>query len=383
MTTKIIMPKLGETMEEGQIGKWLKKEGERVEKGQPLFEVVSDKANFEVESPATGFLRKILFEEGQTVPVTKIIGYIADSMEEQLPEETAAVSETASPHLEKKNRIKISPLARRLAEQKGIDISKIKGTGPGGRITKEDVEKFQSVAKTESREVPLSGIRKIIAERLSQSKRQAPHYYLQAEVDMSDTVRMREDLLTEEEKTSSAHLSYTDAIIRATALSLEQVPVLNSTYENGKLRSFKEVNIGVAVALQEGLVVPVIKDVANKTLWQIAEERATLVTRAREGKLTQKDISNGTFTISNLGVFGIDLFTAIINPPQVAILAVGAIKKRPSILNDQVVVRQTMKVSLSLDHRVVDGAVGAQFLSRLREFLEKPYLLLVKEHRNA
>ncbi|RKY64718.1 MAG: 2-oxo acid dehydrogenase subunit E2, partial [Candidatus Latescibacterota bacterium] len=160
-------------------------------------------------------------------------------------------------------------------------------------------------------------------------------------------------------------------------------PVLNSTYENGKLRSFKEVNIGVAVALQEGLVVPVIKDVANKTLWQIAEERATLITRAREGKLTQKDISNGTFTISNLGVFGIDLFTAIINPPQVAILAVGAIKKRPSILNNQVVVRQTMKVSLSLDHRVVDGAVGAQFLSRLREFLEKPYLLLVKEHRNA
>ncbi|MCD6169696.1 MAG: 2-oxo acid dehydrogenase subunit E2 [Candidatus Latescibacteria bacterium] len=383
MITRIIMPKLGETMEEGQIGKWLKKEGERVEKGQPLFEVASDKANFEMESPATGFLRKILYEKGQTVPVTKTIGYIADSMEEQLPEETAAVSETVSSRPERKNRIKISPLARRLAEQRGIDISKINGTGPGGRITKEDVEKFQSVAKTESREVPLSAIRKIIAQRLSQSKRQAPHYYLQAEIDMSDTVRMREDLLTEEEKTSSVHLSYTDAIIRATALSLEQFPVLNSTYENGKLRSFKEVNIGVAVALQEGLVVPVIKDVANKTLWQIAEERTTLVTRAREGKLTQMDISNGTFTISNLGVFGIDLFTAIINPPQVAILAVGAIKKRPSILNDQVVVRQTMKVSLSLDHRVVDGAVGAQFLTRLRELLEKPYLLLVKERRNA
>ncbi len=380
MITKIIMPKLGETMDEGQIGKWLRKEGEKVEKGESLFEVISDKANFEVESPSTGVLRKILAEEGQAVPVTKVVGYIADSMEEQLPEEVTTVtkpSEPVSPPSERKKRIKISPLARKLAEQRGIDVSQIEGSGPGGRITKEDVERFQPVAKAEGEGTPLSGMRKLIAQRMSQSKREAPHYYLQTEIDMSDAVRLREDLLPEMEKTFSVRLSYTDLIIKATALSLEQFSLLNSTYENEQIKSFKQANTGVAVALEEGLVVPVIKDAAHKTLWQIAQERTRLVARAKEGKLTQEELSDGTFTISNLGTFEIDLFTAIINPPQVAILAVGAIKERPTALDGQLVIRQTMKVSLSLDHRVVDGVAGAQFLSCLKELLEKPYLLLL------
>lgn len=380
MITKIIMPKLGETMDEGQIGKWLRKEGEKVEKGESLFEVTSDKANFEVESPSTGVLRKILAEEGQAVPVTKVVGYIADSMKEQLPEEVTTVTpppEPVSPPSERKKRTKISPLARKLAEQRGIDVSQIEGSGPGGRITKEDVEKFQPVAKAEGEGIPLSGMRKLIAQRMSQSKREAPHYYLQTEIDMSDAVRLREDLLPEMEKTFSVRLSYTDLIIRATALSLEQFSLLNSTYENEQIKSFKQANTGVAVALEAGLVVPVIKDAAHKTLWQIAQERTRLVARAKEGKLTQEELSDGTFTISNLGTFEIDLFTAIINPPQVALLAVGAIKERPAALDGQLVIRQTMKVSLSLDHRVVDGVAGAQFLSRLKELLEKPYLLLV------
>ncbi len=380
MITKIIMPKLGETMDEGQIGKWLRRKGEKVEKGESLFEVTSDKANFEVESPATGLLRKILAEEGQAVPVTNVVGYIADSMEEQLPEEVTTVTEPpepVSPPSERKKRIKISPLARKLAEQRGIDISQIKGSGPGGRITKEDVERFQPVAKAQGEGIPLSGMRKLIAQRMSQSKREAPHYYLQTEIDMSDAVRLREDLLPEMEKTFSVRLSYTDLMIKATALSLEQFSLLNSTYENEQIRSFKQANTGVAVALEEGLVVPVIKDAAHKALWQIAQERTRLVARAKEGKLTQEELSDGTFTISNLGTFEIDLFTAIINPPQVAILAVGAIKERPAALDGQLVIRQTMKVSLSLDHRVVDGVAGAQFLSRLKELLEKPYLLLV------
>lgn len=380
MITKIIMPKLGETMDEGQIGKWLRKKGEKVEKGESLFEVTSDKANFEVESPATGILREILAEEGQAVPVTNVVGYIADSMEEQLPEEVTTVTEPpepASSPSERKKRIKISPLARKLVEQRGIDISQIKGTGPGGRITKEDVERFQPAAKAEGEGIPLSGMRKLIAQRMSQSKREAPHYYLQTEIDMSDAVRLREDLLPEMEKTFSVRLSYTDLIIRATALSLEQFSLLNSTYENEQIKSFKQANTGVAVTLEAGLVVPVIKDAAHKTLWQIAQERTRLVARAKEGKLTQEELSDGTFTISNLGTFQIDLFTAIINPPQVAILAVGAIKERPAALDGQLVIRQTMKVSLSLDHRVVDGVAGAQFLSRLKELLEKPYLLLV------
>ncbi len=380
MITKIIMPKLGETMDEGQIGKWLRKEGEKVEKGESLFEVTSDKANFEVESPSTGVLRKILAEEGQAVPVTKVVGYIADSMEEQLPEEVTTGTpppEPVSPPSERKKRIKISPLARKLAEQRGIDISQIKGSGPGGRITKEDVERFQPVAKAQGEGIPLSGMRKLIAQRMSQSKREAPHYYLQTEIDMSDAVRLREDLLPEMEKTFSVRLSYTDLMIKATALSLEQFSLLNSTYENEQIKSFKQANTGVAVALEEGLVVPVIRDAAHKTLWQIAQERTRLVARAKEGKLTQEELSDGTFTISNLGTFEIDLFTAIINPPQVALLAVGAIKERPAALDGQLVIRQTMKVSLSLDHRVVDGVAGAQFLSRLKELLEKPYLLLV------
>jgi pyruvate dehydrogenase E2 component (dihydrolipoamide acetyltransferase) len=380
MITKIIMPKLGETMDEGQIGKWLRKEGEKVEKGESLFEVTSDKANFEVESPSTGVLRKILAEEGQAVPVTNVVGYIADSMEEQLPEEVTTVTEPpepVSPPSERKKRIKISPLARKLAEQRGIDISQIKGSGPGGRITKEDVERFQPVAKAQGEGIPLSGMRKLIAQRMSQSKREAPHYYLQTEIDMSDAVRLREDLLPEMEKTFSVRLSYTDLMIKATALSLEQFSLLNSTYENEQIKSFKQANTGVAVALEEGLVVPVIKDAAHKALWQIAQERTRLVARAKEGKLTQEELSDGTFTISNLGTFEIDLFTAIINPPQVAILAVGAIKERPAALDGQLVIRQTMKVSLSLDHRVVDGVAGAQFLSRLKELLERPYLLFV------
>jgi len=388
------MPKLGETMEEGEISRWLKREGEKVEKGEPLFEVTTDKANFEVESPASGFLRKILFKGGDTVAVTRVIGYIADSVEEELPAEEAEVEAVPQPAragveevpsakeprmAPQERKIKASPLARRLAQERGIDLTQVKGTGPGGRITRADVENFQpTVAQAHPEALPLTGMRKTIARRLSQSKREAPHYYLQMEIDMSEAVKLRQNLLEEIEKTSQVRLSYTDLIIKATALALKEFPLMNSTFEDEKISSFKSINICIAVALDQGLVAPVIKEANKRSLAQIAGERTRLASRAKDNKLTPEDISGGTFTISNLGPFGVDSFIAIINPPQVGILAVGRIRETAAVTDGAIGIRSMMNASLSLDHRVIDGAYGAGFLSRIKELLERPYLLIME-----
>ena len=392
MLAKIIMPKLGETMEEHEIIGWLKKEGGQVEKGEPLFEVITDKVNFEVESSASGFLRKILANEGDTVAVAEIIGYIADSMEEELPqvsEQTEAPSPAfggenqrsdkaeTPPSPPKEKKIKASPRAKKIAEEKGIDLSRITGSGPGGRITKKDVEDFQPSVQTPSEVIPLSGMRKTMAERLARSKREAPHFYLQTEVDMSDAVKMRQSLLKEIEKRRGVRLSYTDMIIKAVAQSLAEFPMLNATFEDGEIRLSGQVHVGVAVSVEKGLIVPVVREANRKTLGQIAQEKTGLIARAKANQLALEDLSGGTFTLSNLGMFDVDGCIGIINPPQVGLLAVGRIKEMPRVIGHQIAIRQVMNVSLSIDHRAVSGAYGAQFLSRVKELLEKPYLLLM------
>ena len=377
MIAKIIMPKLGETMEEHEIIGWLKQEGEPIEKGEPLFEVITDKVNFEVESSASGFLRKILSNEGDTVAVTETIGYIADSMEEELPQGSDK-TETPSPASGEIKKIKASPRAKKIAEERGIDLSRIAGSGPGGRITRKDVEDFQSSDQTPSEVIPLSGMRKAMAERLSRSKREAPHFYLQTEVDMSDAVRMRQSLLEEIEKRHGVRLSYTDMIIKSVAQALTEFPMLNATFEDGEIRLSGQVNLGVAVSVEEGLIVPVVREANGKTLRQITQEKTGLIARAKANQLALEDLSDGTFTLSNLGMFDVDGFIGIINPPQVGLLAVGRIKEMPRVIDRQVAIREVMNVSLSIDHRAVSGAYGAQFLSRVKELLEKPYLLLME-----
>jgi len=383
MVNKVIMPKLGETMEEGEIIRWLKKEGERVEEGEPLLEVATDKANMEVEAPASGFLRKILVPEGKIVPVDEVIAYIADSMKEEIPEETGEVKkeekkEVSAPSMQ----IKASPLAKRIAKEHGIDLSKVKGTGPGGRIVREDVLKLVKEEKSIEKEAPLqevslSGVGKIIAERMERSKREIPHFYLTCEVDFSSVVKMREELKEDLARESEVHLTYTDFLIKACGYGLKEVPQVNSTFEEGKIYRSSQINVGLAVGREEGLVVPVIKDVDKKSLFEIAREREGLVKKARENRLSLQDLEGSSFTLSNLGMFGIKSFSAIINPPQVCILAVGEIKDTVVAVEGRMEIRPVMEMTLSCDHRVIDGVLGARFLQKIKERLEKPSLLLI------
>jgi pyruvate dehydrogenase E2 component (dihydrolipoamide acetyltransferase) len=387
MITKIIMPKLGETMEEGKIGKLIKKEGDRVERGEPYFEVVTDKANFEVESLKSGIIRKWLVKEGDEIKVIEVIGYIADTMDEPLPKEEVKteVKQAEPVKLENKplnavqhqapagGRIFISPAARKLAAIKSIDISQIKGSGPNGRIMEKDVNGFSgtpaadvsSSSSAKYKSVKLTGMRKIIAERLSKSMREAPHFYVQVDVEMSKAMKARE-----EAKKNRSPVSLNDFIIKACAEALKKHPGFNVHFINDEIREFAEINIGFAVSLENGLVVPVIKDAVSKTAEAIAEESKALIKKAREGKLTPSDMEGGTFTISNMGMLGIDSFTAIINPPQVGILAIAGIKSVPGFLDGKVIEKKIMKITLSSDHRVIDGVYAASFVNAVKEGLE-------------
>ncbi|WP_406613234.1 dihydrolipoamide acetyltransferase family protein [Candidatus Caldatribacterium sp.] len=407
MAKEVIMPKLGLTMEEGVINKWLVKEGDRVEKGDPLFEVATDKVNMEVESPASGVVLKILYPEGATVPITEVVAYIGEVGEEiptpgkkaeevRIAEEPAQ-REVVREEVTQEERIKASPLARRLAQEYGIDLATVKGTGPGGRIVKEDVERArqalekarkavpvaEKVEKVEAPKevpqevVPLSRMRRIIAERMQESMRTKPHFFIFQEVLAEELVRMRERLLPLVEKQTGLRVSYTDILVKMVAKALERYPLLNASFTDAGIVFHENVNVGVAVALEDGLIVPVIKEVQKKSIAQITVELHELVERAKSGKLTPEDISGGTFTISNLGMFGVDAFTAIINPPESAILACGAIKKRPVFDGKEIVPLAVMELTLSCDHRIVDGALAAQFMQFLKTLLEEPFALMV------
>jgi len=357
MMTKVMMPKLGETMEEGEIIKWLKKEGDNVKEGESLLEIATDKANMEVEAVSSGFLRKIVASEGEVIPVTQTIAFIADSMDEEILEEEGKASrkegekkeeEKISPQVREKavtKPVKASPLAKKLAKEHSVDLSSIEGTGPAGRIVKEDILRALEQGEAQAgeavikEEISLSRSEKVQMQHVAKSKKEVPHIYLKMEVDFSEAMKMRDDLLGEFEK-EKIHLSYTDLLIKSCARALDKLPRMNSTFEEGRLVVHSDVGVGLAVAREGGLVVPVIKEANKKDLFQIARDRIELIDKAKGDKLSLGELEGAAFTLSNLGMVGIKEFAAIINIPQVSILAVGEVKKRAVIQEEKVVVSE-------------------------------------------
>lgn len=414
------MPKLSDTMTEGVVAKWHKKVGDKVKSGELLADIETDKATMEFESFQDGTLLYIGVEQGKSAPVDSILAILGKEDEnvdldaivayskqsgaqkqeqpkEEKREEKKAVSatpvkeaaahKTPAPvhHGASSNgdgRVKISPLARKLAEEKGINLNQVKGSGDLGRIIKRDIENYTpssagafapTFTGVESfTEENVSQMRKTIARRLAESKFSAPHFYLTIEIDMDEAVKARTTINT----VASVKISFNDFVIKAAAVALTKHPKVNSSWLGDKIRYNKHVNIGVAVAVEEGLLVPVVRFADGKTLSQISNEVKAYGQKAKDKKLQPSDWEGNTFTISNLGMFGIDEFTAIINPPDACILAVGGIKQVPVVKNGQIVPGNVMKVTLSCDHRVVDGASGAAFLQTFKQLMENPVLLL-------
>src|SRR4030043_1954787 len=406
---EVIMPKLGITMESGIIEKWHKKEGDRVEKGEVLVEVVTDKVTIEVESYNSGILKKIFKAEGEEVPVTEVIAYIGEE-DEKVPLyksdlETAersttmkteeAVKKIGSIKEEVKisgDRLKISPRARKLAEEMGINYKtgKVKGSGPGGRIVKEDiiaysnqkVETGKKVAESASAgitiksTVRLEGKRKIIADRMSYSALNIPEIVLNVKANVTRLKALREELNEKILKTSGVRVTYTDFLLKAAANTLRNNMELNSTFSDGNYIIYDDINIGLAVSSEGGLIVPTIFNCDRLKITDIAKKRIELINKIKEEKLNLGDITNGTFTVTNLGMYGIRSFSPIINPPQAAILAVGEIYTEPAVVDGKIKPESFMNLSLSCDHRIIDGVVGAKFLKRIAELIEDPAVLI-------
>lgn len=422
MAEIIRMPRMSDTMEEGNIVGWLKKEGDRVEVGDTLAEVETDKATMELDSMADGLILHIAVKEGP-VPIDGIIAIIGEEGEDwksllssngaksagsqsapapaaapvEAPAAAAPAAATAADNDDDDKRLKVSPLARSIARETGVDLSKVEGSGDQGRIVKRDVEaalegkQSGTPAPAPSKETPavtpfaftsaegqfedkpISQMRKTIARRLSESKFTAPHFYLTVEINMGQSIKTRERI----NEIAPVKISFNDLVIKAVAAALRQHPAINSSWLGDKIRLNKDINIGVAVAVEDGLLVPVIRHADMKTLSQINTEVKALAGKAKERKLQPDEMTGNTFTISNLGMFGIEEFTAIINPPDACILAVGGIIEKPIVQDGQIVVGNMMKVTLSCDHRVVDGASGAQFLQTFKGILEDPIRLLV------
>jgi len=407
MATTVTMPKLGLTMTEGTVIEWKKKEGEQVEKGEILYVLETEKVTFEVEAPESGILGKIIAKEGDVVPVGGIVAYILQSGEklsdipELVVEVEVRVEEAKVPaeavklsagKVEIPRGLKISPLARKIAEENNIDVTTLKGTGPGGRIVKEDVlraveESKATVAVTkppaeekllpEERAVPLSSMRKTIARRMVESFQSAPHFYLTMEVDAKELGKVRQQLIPFVEEKVGVRLTITDLLIKTVAKALEEHPEINCSFSDGSVKLFNRIDIGVVAAVEGGLVVPVIREANKLDLPQIAKTRAELAEKARERTISLDEMTGSTFTISNLGMFGIDQFSAILQPPEGAILAVGRIVEKPVALNGEIVIRPTMTLTLSIDHRVLDGVAGARFLQRVKDLIENPTPLLL------
>jgi pyruvate dehydrogenase E2 component (dihydrolipoamide acetyltransferase) len=400
MSSEVKLPRLGQGMEAGTIVKWLKAEGERVEKGEPLFEVDTDKATQEVEAEASGVLLKIAVSEGE-VPVGQTIAVIGEEGEsvavEAPPARGAAPepdvssdrtwsgtrsSEPSSPQAENGGgRIKASPLARRIARERGISLEGLRGTGPEGRIIAEDVERGEprpqvtrpaAAAVTEVERVPLPKIRSTIARRLTEAW-EVPVFQLTVSADMTDANALLERA---RELNPDVRITVTDLLTKVSAMALARHRGVNVQFTEEALLRFPTANIGLAVAAPSGLVVPVIRDAQRLSLAETAATRTDLVDRARAGSLRQQDLEDGTFTISNLGMFGVEQFTAVLNPPQAAILAVGATEERPVVRGGEITARPMMTMTLTVDHRAVDGAEAADFLRTLKTFVEEPALAL-------
>lgn len=391
MIKEIIMPKLGETMEEGYLVSWKKNEGDRVEKGEILFEVMSDKTNFEVEAMDSGYLRKKLYEPSDTpIPVTTVIGYLSDTpdepldiekkvedkseVKEKIEEKTVSETVIKKEEVEPEGRIKASPLARKLAEEAGIDISLVRGTGPGGRIEKKDVLEYIATQKTGEKAVSSdytvkewTPLRRIIAKRLSESKREIPHFYMEGRFFVDGIVKIKET-----KKSEGIDLTYTDFLIFFAAKAIKEFPIINSALIQDEIRVYSSVDIGLAVSVEEGLVVPVIRNCDTKSIYEISNERKQIIEKARMNKLTEEELKNARFIISNLGMFGVENFQPIISPPGVAIMGVGKIGKELVVVDDKIAIMSVMNVSFSFDHRVVDGAYAGMFYKRFKELIESP-----------
>jgi pyruvate dehydrogenase E2 component (dihydrolipoamide acetyltransferase) len=446
MANQMTLPRLGQGMESGTIVRWLKSEGDRVEKGEPLYELDTEKVTQEVEADASGVLLKILVREGE-VPVGKpvaVIGEEGEEVEEAEPSTEARVPDEAeegetpgrvrpeeggaevgaekpaeaparederergrrareedeptqvveparaeparpAPAGDRRDggRLKASPLARRLAKERGIDLAGLRGTGPEGRIVAEDVERAaagpawaapEAVPPGEIEVVPLTQMRRAIARRMSEAW-QTPHFQISMSADMGAASRLREKLVARVRE-GEAKPTISDILTKACASALMRHRDVNAHFDGDAVRLFPTANVGIAVAVERGLLVPVIPSCERKTLSELAAARADIVARARAGKIQQGDLENGTFTISNLGMYGVERFVAVLNPPQAAILAVGAIAERPVVEDGELVVRPLMELTLSCDHRAVDGATASEFLGTVKELLEEPGLML-------
>jgi pyruvate dehydrogenase E2 component (dihydrolipoamide acetyltransferase) len=414
MATEVIMPKVDMVMDTGTFVEWLKNEGDRVEKGEPLFIVLTDKANIEIEAPASGILAGLRAKPDDVIPVTEVIGYVLEAGE-SLPatpaksataaarpsatrELEAAPAEPSIPEAEAADgKVRATPAARRLAVELGIDLAHVPGSGARGRVHKDDVLSFAEeqpplveakpvgtppalrIPLPDARQkqvLPLAGPRKIIAERLAHSAFTAPHITLSLHVDMSEAARLRARVLGPIEKKTGQRLSFTAILARAVAAVLPQHPYLNASLSGDKIIAWEDVHLGIATSLEDYLIVPVIRQAQSKNLEELVVTLDDLVERARARRLAPNEMSGSTFTISNLGMFGIESFTAIINPPEAAILAIGKIVDTPVKGESGVELRPLMNLTLSADHRVVDGATAARFLAQLKATLENPYLLI-------
>lgn len=434
MATRVVMAKLSPTMEEGRVLGWMKKEGDRVEMGEPVVEVETDKANMEVQAMGAGVLRKIVVAEGETVPTGTLLGVVAEPDEDieallkdatagdgagraPQPEEPAAEQEEAAatapseqaaepaapkaaeperaaapsaPAAAPGGRVRSSPLARRMAKEAGIELGDLSGSGPGGRVIKRDIERALKRGAPAAapagpvgpeppfQQVELSQMRKAIARRMAESLGPIPHFFLTIEIDMERAAQVREELNAREaEEGGSVKIGINDLLVKAAALALVRHPEVNVSYQGDHVRRYERADVGIAVALDEGLITPVLRNAQAKGLRQIAQESRALVEKARAKKLQPEEYSNATFTISNLGMFEIEEFTAVINPPGATILAVGAVRERPVAVEGKVEVRRRMRVTLSCDHRAVDGAMGARLLDTFKKMLENPLYLVL------
>lgn len=432
MATEVIMPKLGKAMDEGAVVKWIKPDGQRVEKGERIVVVMSKKITYEIEAPASGILRHAaavkevkavgeviayIAEPGEVIPKLELVSpapppeVVAPPPPEEKPFvlaspaarrlakeqgvdltqvkgtglEGRAIEADVLRFVEEREKappppmILASPMAKRLAREHGIDLAEVTGTGPGGRITEKDLLAFTEArekvppptAAPPTRVISFIGMRQTIAERMTQSLQTMAQLTIHTEVDATDLVRLREQLKEEFD------LTYTDLLIKAVAEALKAHPILNAALVGDEIHLLGEIHIGMAVALEDGLLVPVVRDADKRSLQEIAQETRRLAQGAREGTLTVDEVTGGTFTVTNLGAYGVDGFTPIINPPEVAILGVGRIVDKPAIHDGQIVRRSIMTLSLTIDHRIVDGAPGAEFLRTVKQLLESPYRLLV------
>jgi pyruvate dehydrogenase E2 component (dihydrolipoamide acetyltransferase) len=424
----VAMPRLSDSMEEGTILKWLKSDGDEVSRGEELVEIETDKANMTYESDVEGVL-KIVAQEGDTLPVGQTIAQIGGNGgggggESQQPSEepqqqaadedvervkqpepvaTEEKEEEPEPDTETNGRVKASPIARRMAKELGVELGDLKGSGPGGRIVKSDVEAAakdgaeapaEEPAEEQPREAPapvassdtgsgrgattteeLTRLQQTIARRMAESKATAPEFVITCEVDMHEAVGFRKQLKAAAGEDPAP--SFNDFVVKASAFALREFPRANGAYRDGKFELYSRVNVGIAVAGQDALIVPTIFDADTKSLGQIARDARHVAGRVRDGKITPPELSSGTFSVSNLGMFGIKRFTAVINPPQAAILAVGEMTPRPVVRDGEVVVRPVMELTLTCDHRILYGADAAQFLGRIRERLESPMSLVL------